>query len=101
MLSDRPSRASQPIGPLGNQLTLEDLPPIDTKRWVPKRKAELVAAVRGGLISMEDACQRYGISKEEFLSWADAVESYGVKGLRATRLQLYRKTTARSRKKPV
>ncbi len=97
MLSDRPGRAAQPIGPSGNPLTFEDLPPPDTKRWVPRRKAELVAAVRGGLISLEHACERYGISEEEFLSWAKAVGNYGVKGLRSTRLQLYRKTPPQSR----
>ena len=92
MLTDRQGRAAQPVGPSGKPLTFEDLPPPGTKRWVPLRKAELVAAVRGGLISLEDACQRYGISEEEFLSWAEALGNFGVKGLRSTRLQLYRKS---------
>ena len=97
MLTDRPGRAARPIGPSGNPLTFKDLPPPDTKRWVPLRKAKLVAAVRGGLISLEDVCHRYGISEEELLSWAEALESHGVKGLRSTRLQLYRKTPLQSR----
>ena len=101
MLSERPGKAAQPIGPSGKPLTLDDLPPPDTKRWVPRRKAELVAAVRGGLISLEDVRDRYGISEQEFQSWANVIGNHGVKGLRSTRLQLYRKTTAQSRQKPV
>lgn len=91
MLPDRPGRAARPIGPSGEPLTLEDLPPPDTQRWVPRRKAELVAAVRGGLITMEFACERYRISEEEFLTWAKSLGDFGVKGLRTTRVQLYRK----------
>jgi hypothetical protein len=29
----------------------------------------VVAAVRGGLLSLEEACQRYTLTTEEFLSW--------------------------------
>lgn len=78
------------IGPDGSHLTLEDLPPPQTRRWVARRKAEVVAAVRGGLLTLEDACRRYGLSVEEFLSWQRAVERHGIRGLRTTRLQQYR-----------
>ncbi|MDD3445541.1 MAG: DUF1153 domain-containing protein [Zavarzinia sp.] len=78
------------IGADGRGLRLEDLPPPDTKRWVIRRKAMVVAAVRGGLISLEEACVRYSLSVEEFLSWQRAIESHGLPGLRATRIQLYR-----------
>ncbi len=54
------------MGPDGNPLTLDDLPPPGTTRWVIRRKAEVVAAVRGGLLSLEDACARYGLTEEEF-----------------------------------
>ncbi len=74
----------------GHPLTLDDLPPANTKRWVIRRKAQVVAAVRGGLITLEEACARYTLSVEEFLSWQRAIDAYGVKGLRATRLQDYR-----------
>jgi hypothetical protein len=50
----------------------------------------VVAAVRCGLLSLEDACRRYNLSMEEFLSWQRLIESHGVPGLRATRLQDYR-----------
>jgi len=72
------------------QLQLADLPPADTKRWVIRRKAQVVAAVHGGLITLEEACRRYTLTVEEFLSWQRAIESYGIPGLRTTRIQLYR-----------
>ncbi len=81
------------IGPTGEPLTLADLPPANTKRWVIRRKAEVVAAVRGGLITLEDACRRYSLSVEEFLSWQKAIERNGLPGLRVTRVQQYREET--------
>ena len=78
------------IGPDGSPLTIADLPPPNTKRWVIRRKAEVVAAVRGGLLSLEDACNRYSLTLEEFLAWQRAIERFGMPGLRATRVQQYR-----------
>jgi hypothetical protein len=76
----------------GSPLLLSDLPPANTKRWVISRKANVVAAVRGGLISMGDVCQRYRLTTEEFLAWCAAIDRFGVPGLRATRVQHYRQT---------
>ena len=78
------------LGHDGRRLTLADLPSPQTKRWVIRRKAEVVAAVRGGLLSLEDACSRYALNPEEFLSWQRCVDNYGLAGLRATRVQFYR-----------
>ena len=78
------------IGPYGRPLSLADLPAPDTRRWVSRRKAEVVIAVRHGLISLEDACRRYNISPEEFASWERLIDHHGLPGLRATRLQFYR-----------
>ncbi|HXP32309.1 MAG TPA: DUF1153 domain-containing protein [Stellaceae bacterium] len=75
---------------VGSVVSIENLPPPDTKRWVIRRKAEVVAAVRAGVISLEDACRRYTLSVEEFLSWQRLVDSHGLPGLRVTRLQDYR-----------
>jgi len=47
------------IGPTGAPLTLSDLPPENTQRWVIRRKAEVVAAVHGGLLTLDEACERY------------------------------------------
>lgn len=77
-------------GPKDQPLTIVDLPPMDTKRWVPRRKAEVVAAVRGGLLSLEEACRRYALTVEEFLSWQHAIDQYGLAGLRAGSLQQQR-----------
>lgn len=84
------SRKMPVLGPAGRPITLSDLPPPGTKRWVMRRKAEVVAGVRAGLISLEDACARYKLSVEEFLSWQKLIDDYGMRGLRATRIQKYR-----------
>jgi hypothetical protein len=78
------------IGPGGAPLTLGDLPAADTLRWVVRRKAEVVAAVRGGLLTLEQACARYGLTGEEYLSWQRHIDRHGVEGLRTTRIQQYR-----------
>jgi hypothetical protein len=78
------------IGPAGQPLTVETLPPRNTVRWVIRRKAEVVAAVRNGLIGMDEACERYRLSAEEFLNWERLVNTHGLRGLRVTRSQRYR-----------
>jgi hypothetical protein len=57
---------------------------------VARRKAAVVAAVSSGMIALEEACRRYEMSEEEFLTWQRAFETYGVNSLRATCLQQYR-----------
>ncbi len=83
-------RVKYVIGPDGSPLTVADLPPVTTKRWVIRRKAEVVAAVRGGLLSLEEACNRYTLTVDEFLSWQMSIDQYGLAGLRTTRIQQYR-----------
>jgi hypothetical protein len=78
------------IGPDGSPLTIADLPPSNAQRWVIRRKAEVVAAVRGGLLSLEEACSRYTLTVDEFLSWQALIDKHGLAGLRATRVQEYR-----------
>ena len=55
-----------------------------------RRKAAVVAAVRSGGITIEEACRAYQLSEEELLSWERAFEIHGLAGLRATRIQQYR-----------
>jgi transposase-like protein len=69
---------------------MTNLPPADTRRWVVRRKAAVVAAVQSGKITIEEACRRYNLSEEEFRAWQRAFEAHGLPGLRATRLQQYR-----------
>ena len=59
-------------------------------RVVAWMQAELVAAVRGGLLSLEEACERYTLTVDEFLSWQRTLDRHGLPGLRATRVQDYR-----------
>ncbi len=75
---------------MGHPMTLDDLPPPDTTRWVPRRKAEVVAGVRGGLITLEEACKRYSLSVDEFRSWERLLGRFGMKGLRTTQVKTYR-----------
>ncbi|WP_207456725.1 DUF1153 domain-containing protein [Azospirillum sp. SYSU D00513] len=89
-IDDDGANGTSVISPAGHMMTEDDLPPPDTKRWVMRRKAEVVAGVRSGLISLEEACRRYTLSVEEFLSWQRLIDSHGMRGLRATRLQDYR-----------
>lgn len=84
------SRPESVIGPLGQPLTLASLPPTNTKRWIAHRKAELVAAVHGGLLTVEEVCERYGIDLEEFVSWQRGVDRLGMRGLWVTRTQKHR-----------
>lgn len=86
-MNERPIRV---IGPIGETLTLERLPPPNHQRWTPRRKAEVVAAVRGGLLTFEEACSRYSLGMEELIGWQRAVNRSGIPGLRVTRIQEYR-----------
>ncbi len=76
---------------------MENLPLPNTKRWVVRRKAAVVAAVLGGGITVEDACRYYQLSEEEFMSWVRSFERHGLAGLRATRVQQYRPLPPRRR----
>ncbi len=72
-------------------MTRADLPTPGTKRWVARRKAEVVAGVRGGLISLKEACQRYELSEDEFESWRRLFTDHGLSGLRATSVKKFRR----------
>ena len=76
--------------PYGEPLTLDSLPPANTTRWVVRRKAEVVAAVNGGLLTIDEVCERYSLTLEEFASWQRAMDRSGMKGLRVTHVQHYR-----------
>jgi hypothetical protein len=41
---------------------------------------------------MEEALRRYQLSEEEFLSWQRTLETHGLAGLHATRVQQYRRS---------
>ena len=68
----------------------DDLPPPNTRRWVVRRKAAVIIAVRAGRITLEEALRRYQLTEEEYHAWERAFEAHGLAGLRATRIQQYR-----------
>lgn len=90
MIENQKIRPAKVIGPLGEPLTLDSLPPADTTRWVVRRKAEVVAAVNGGLLTVDEVCQRYNLTVEEFAGWQRAIDRSGMPGLRVTRIQHYK-----------
>jgi hypothetical protein len=88
--------ADHVMGPYG-PVTLADLPPPNTIRWTIRRKAEVVAAVLGGLLSLDEAIRRYALHQQEFKSWCFCLEHYGVEGLRSTHTQFYQTIVGRVR----
>ena len=82
-MSSSIGQVDQVLGIDGGVLTAADLPPRTLKRWIARRKAEIVAAVEGGLLNESEACARYNISREEFSAWLHAYDHDGVPGLRA------------------
>lgn len=87
---NRPTSVPGPVGPL----TVDDLPSPTGVYWVARRKAELLAAIDGGLIGRDEACTRYRLSEEELESWRRTLDRAGIPGLRITKQQ--RQRTARS-----
>ena len=81
------NKHSHVIGPDGSVLSPLNLPPADTVRWVARRKAEVIAAVHGGLLTMAEACRRYRLSAEEFLEWEQHYDAGGLEGLRVSSCQ--------------
>lgn len=80
------------VGPDGEKMTITDLPVPETRRWVPRRKARVVAAVEGGLISEEEAFERYRITAEEYDTWKAAMSRFGMRGLCVTQINRVRAT---------
>jgi hypothetical protein len=47
----------------------EALPRPDARRWYRRDKRKVIAAVRRGALGFREACRRYRLSYEEFVSW--------------------------------
>ena len=85
------SRARYVIGPDGSALSLADLPPPgNSGRWVVRRKAVVVAAVRGGLLSIEDACEHYALTLHRWLSGLEANREEAIRLTDEVRYRIYR-----------
>jgi hypothetical protein len=75
---------------VGPEFELGTLPEPNVTRWLPRHKAAIVGAVNGGLLGIDEACERFDLSLEEFLSWRRAIERAGLAGLRTTHTRQYR-----------
>ena len=67
------------------------LPSPRTERWTPGRKAAVIEGVRQGLLTIEQACERYNLTIDEYRAWERDFDSHGEPGLRSTRVGIYRK----------
>jgi CheY-like chemotaxis protein len=85
------------VGPLGQKLFRKALPAPNGK-WTAQRKAEVVAAVSGGLLSPDELFDLYGLSSEEFASWQRAIGRFGLSALKQTRTQHYRELEQRTQR---
>ena len=97
MIEYHNSRPARIIGPLREIITRENLPPGPTTRWVASRKAQVVAAVESGLMTIDEVMLRYRLSLEEFYSWQRAMDRAGVSGLRVAWSQQDRAARRRHR----
>jgi len=84
--------------PVANDIEMAGLPPPPPlpQRWVPHRKAEIVAAVRGGFLSFDEALERYALSVEEYLTWQRGIDLFGLAGLRVNNTQQRRRVRTRA-----
>lgn len=99
MIEYHNSRPARIVGPNNQVLTRDTLPPADTTRWVAHRKAQVVAAVESGLVTIDEVIERYGLSVEEFAGWQRAMDRAGVAGLRIAWLQKDRASHRRAKAK--
>jgi hypothetical protein len=96
MKEDKPMYLKRVDGPRqitlpdGTKLSRADLPSPDTRRWVASRKAVVVKAVLYGLLTRDEALERYALSDEEFELWCAAVQTHGEAALKVTSIQKYR-----------
>jgi hypothetical protein len=86
--------------PTANDEWLDSVPelPRPAQRWTVRRKATVIQAVRGGWIPIEEVCELYNISVDEFIAWERDIDRYGIPGLRSTRFQIYRDTDKERRR---
>jgi hypothetical protein len=64
------------VGPDGYAISIADLPVSPPRRWLMRRKAQVVAVVEGGLLTIEQVCVRYVLTREEFLAWQGSVAQF-------------------------
>lgn len=75
-----------------------ELPPPGTMRWGVRSKAAVVIAIRDGMLTLEEACNRYALSTAEYLSWESSFDAFGLEGLGLAARQLRRRSLTHSGK---
>jgi hypothetical protein len=75
-----------------------ELPPPGAKRWNVRNKAAVVTAIRDGVLTLEEAYERYALSAAEYQSWESAFDALGLEGLGLAGRQLRRRALAYCRK---
>ena len=75
----------------GHSAEITLLPPPTTQRWVKSRKLAVIKAIERGVLTDEQACQRYSLSQEELDSWKRALNRHGPGALRTTHINRYRR----------
>jgi hypothetical protein len=81
MAHRRNSRPSAAVARI-RSVPMPTLPPAGTRRWVARRKAQVVEAVLSGILKLDEALRRYQLSIEEFSLWKRRFYRSGVDGLR-------------------
>jgi len=56
-------------------------------RWTPKRKAEVLNALKRGELTREEAMAEHGLSEAELISWMRRQARHGLDGLAVGRTQ--------------
>jgi hypothetical protein len=74
----------------GRPWVAESLPTSNTGRWVTRRKAQLISAIKSGILTVEEASQRYRLTLDELAQWQASFDQFGVRGLKATLVQQIR-----------
>lgn len=69
-----------------NVVTMHDISSLlGEKRWTANRKFILMKAVETGLLSQEEALERYHLGEEEFLRLQSQFKAHGKRGLQETK----------------
>jgi hypothetical protein len=78
------------LRPKGKRPGVSKLPKPGTTRWTALRKAAVVSAVEAGQLSMHEACERYSLTIEEFLSWQVRLAQHGAVALQTSKVKRHR-----------
>lgn len=71
----------------GTIISLSDLPPTSTKRWVASAKESVIRVYMAGLATRDDLILKYALSSEEFDIWLNRYLDGGKQALKVTKIQ--------------